>query len=93
MGVNFFKGQFFSCQGLSPTELEAVDNSADCLAAGGTWENARSNFDNTYDSMVTLFEMITTEGWMTVMNNGIDARGIDKQPKKDSQVMMALYFV
>jgi hypothetical protein len=29
---------------------------------GGEWENSRANFDNTINAMLTLFEMITTEG-------------------------------
>ena len=37
--------------------------------------------------------MMTTEGWMEVMYNGIDARGVDLQPKEDSQKIMSLYFV
>ena len=31
--------------------------------------------------MITLFQMTTTEGWMTVMYSGIDSRGVDLQPK------------
>ena len=37
--------------------------------------------------------MMTTEGWQSVMYNGIDAVGIDMQPKKDHQPVMALYFI
>lgn len=42
---------------------------------------------------MTLFQMMTTEGWMTVMYNGMDARGVDMQPKANSQAAMALYFI
>ena len=31
---------------------------------------------------LTLFEMMTTEGWLVVMYGGVDARGINKQPKR-----------
>jgi hypothetical protein len=40
--------------------------------------NARSNFDDIYSAMLSLFEMMTTEGWITVMWGGVDAKGIDK---------------
>ena len=36
---------------------------------------------------------MTTEGWQSVMYNGMDARGIDMQPKKNSNPAMAFYFV
>ena len=37
--------------------------------------------------------MMTTEGWQGVMYNGMDARGVDLQPKKNAQPALALYFV
>ena len=37
--------------------------------------------------------MMTTEGWIDVMNNGIDSVGIDMQPKKNNNTLMILYFV
>ena len=37
--------------------------------------------------------MMTTEGWVDVMYNGLDATGIDKQPKVNSNVPIILYFV
>ena len=43
--------------------------------------------------MVTQFQMMTTEGWQRVMYNGIDATGIDMQPKKNFKPIMAVYFI
>ena len=37
--------------------------------------------------------MMTTEGWMSVMYNGIDATGVDMQPKKNNQTYFVAYFV
>ena len=37
--------------------------------------------------------MMTTEGWMSVMYNGIDSTGVDMQPKKNNQPAYAIYFV
>jgi len=37
--------------------------------------------------------MMTTEGWMSVMYNGIDAAGIDMQPQKNNQTYYVSYFV
>jgi hypothetical protein len=56
--------------------MDEVDTMEDCLAMGGEWVNKNSNFDNTWNAMLTLFQMTTTEGWIDVMISGLDARGI-----------------
>lgn len=43
--------------------------------------------------MVTLFEIMTTEGWMDIMTYGIDSRGIELQPKYNYRVYVSLYFI
>ena len=77
LGVNFFKGAFWSCEGLPREVLLTVDGVEDCLALGGSWQNAAGNFDNVGTAMLTLFQMMTTEGWLTVMYSGTDMRGKD----------------
>ena len=37
--------------------------------------------------------MMSTEGWTTVMYNGMDAKGINKQPKTNAQAWFSLYFI
>lgn len=36
---------------------------------------------------------MTTEGWVTIMTNGVDARGVEKQPSERHNEYMVLYFV
>jgi hypothetical protein len=36
---------------------------------------------------------MTTEGWLDVMYDGIDARGIDMQPKKNNSIALSLFFI
>lgn len=36
--------------------------------------------------------MTTTEGWVDVMNSGIDSVGIDMQPKYNNNVIAVIYF-
>lgn len=43
--------------------------------------------------MLSLFEMMTTEGWLTVMFAGVDSTGIDSQPKRDNKLFAILFFV
>lgn len=37
--------------------------------------------------------MTTTEGWVEVMFNGIDIRGIDLQPKTNENIGLILFFI
>jgi hypothetical protein len=93
-GVNMFKGKFFNCQGItSNVVLNKVDDKIGCSNYGGIWQNSDSNFDNIFSASSALFEMSTTEGWVAVMYMGIDARGIDLQPKENSNRAYALYFI
>lgn len=73
--------------------LANVSNKADCLNLNGEWVSESSNFDNVAIACLTLFEMMTTEGWVGVMSSGIDARGIEKQPKEKNNQVMVIYFV
>ena len=43
--------------------------------------------------MMALFQMMTTEGWLSVMYNGIDIVGKDMQPKRDNYLVYFIYFV
>lgn len=80
IGVNYFKGQFFSCT-LGDEELfdveKLVETKWDCFNYGGAWVNSDQNFDNVAEAMATLFQMATTEGWIDMMNKGVDAVQID----------------
>ena len=43
--------------------------------------------------MLALFEMSTLEMWLDIMYNGIDAVGVDRQPKRDHNGAIAVFFV
>lgn len=95
LGINFYKGTFFYCD--IPAELEdsltLILDKVDCLNYGGMWLNSRSNFDNIFNAMQCLFEMMTTEGWLIVMYSGVDAVGIDFQPKRDNSLFQLIFFI
>ena len=40
--------------------------------------NKEANFDNSLNAMLSLFIMATAEGWIEIMNDGVDAVGIGK---------------
>lgn len=43
--------------------------------------------------MITLFVMSTTEGWINLMSDGIDSRGLNLNPKINNAPAWSLYFV
>jgi hypothetical protein len=78
MGVDTFAGTFGRCSLSDPLELEKLKilSKVDCENAGYSWDTPPETFDNTLVGFRTLFEMMSTEGWIDVMNNGID--GVNK---------------
>jgi hypothetical protein len=89
-GVNYFKGGFYRCFEYQEGILETAQ---DCVNIGGEWMNIDANFDNIMNAMVTLFEMATTEGWIAVMWNGVDSRGLGYQPKRENSMIWVLFFI
>lgn len=75
LGTNFYKGTFFSCHTENvPEELiDLIVDKFDCLDFGGEWVNVDQNFDNVMNSMITLFNVMTTEGWIGVMWSAVDS--------------------
>jgi voltage-gated cation channel len=100
MGVNFFKGSFYSCdlsdaypEDQQEQILKGIKTKVECLANGGRWKNSLANFDNVFESLLTLFQMMTTEGWTSVMFTGMDSKDIDEQPKTNARAYFTLYFI
>lgn len=73
---------------MTQSQLQKVNTESDCNIQGGQWSNAFSNFDNVFNAMLTLFQLISTEGWIDIMNNGIDSTDIGQQPQTNSKIEM-----
>ncbi|CAD8071678.1 unnamed protein product [Paramecium sonneborni] len=86
-GVTQFKGSYYYC------DIYEVNDKLECLDNGGSWTNKKFNFDNVLNAMITLFVISTTEGWINLMSDGIDSRGIDLNPKENNAYGWACYFV
>ncbi|CAI2380762.1 unnamed protein product [Moneuplotes crassus] len=93
LGVSFFKGSFYSCDLGEGSENDSVKYRDQCTQQGGRWKTADSNFDNVLIASITLFSIMTSEGWIDVMSNGVDSTGIDKEPKYKNNEWVILYFV
>ena len=67
----------------------------ECLSANSEnqWVNSDVNFDNIFDSMLTLFEISTLEMWPDFMYNAVDTTGPGEPMERDKNQLAGLYFV
>eukprot|EP00759_Apiculatamorpha_spiralis_P022805 PhF_6_TR26709/c0_g1_i1/m.39046/K04853/CACNA1F; voltage-dependent calcium channel L type alpha-1F len=88
MGVQFFKGSFYTCT----TNTTFVTRS-ECERSGNVWETPIANFDNVPNSIMTLFIITTLEGWVDIMHNGMDAVGPDHAMSINVNPFVSIYFL
>lgn len=65
----------------------------DCINSGGEWLNPYLHFDDTLWSLLTLFTIQTTEGWIGVMWDSTNAVGVDLQPQEKFAPYMVIVFI
>ena len=83
VGVNFFRGQFFYCKQEwedKRISFHQIVNKFDCNNLGGEWSKHARNFDNIFNAMLSMFEMMSSEDWLSTMYRGLDTTGIETQP-------------
>ncbi|MEQ2220436.1 hypothetical protein ILYODFUR_005445, partial [Ilyodon furcidens] len=85
-----FKGKFFYCDGLN---LSNITNKTECLQAGFRWIRRKYNFDNLGQALMSLFVLSCKDGWVSIMYDGLDAVGVDQQPKRNNNPWMLLFFI
>ncbi|XP_022091428.1 voltage-dependent T-type calcium channel subunit alpha-1I-like isoform X3 [Acanthaster planci] len=92
LGIQLFKGTFYYCTGPS---VKNVMNKTHCLQAhpNNQWVNQQYNFDNLGQALMALFVLASKDGWVEIMYNGIDAVGVDKQPKENNNEWLILFFI
>ena len=55
---------------------DRIKSQWDCYDYGGEWLTYESNFDNIGRAMLTMFTMMTTEGWTNVMWLAVDTTAV-----------------
>ncbi|KAK5648632.1 hypothetical protein RI129_003524 [Pyrocoelia pectoralis] len=99
MGVQFFGGKFYKCLDedgeLLPISVRKslIENKYDCDANNFTWINSKVSFDHVGIAYLALFQVATFEGWMEVMADAVDARGVHLQPQREANLYAYIYFV
>ncbi|EFN62327.1 Sodium channel protein 60E [Camponotus floridanus] len=95
MGVQFFGGKFFKCvdEYGEMLNISIVNTKEECFNKNYSWENSKITFDHVGIAYLALFQVATFEGWMEVMEDAVDARGVDLQPQREANLYAYLYFV
>ncbi|XP_039083443.1 voltage-dependent L-type calcium channel subunit alpha-1S [Hyaena hyaena] len=102
IGVQLFKGKFFSCNDLSKmTEKECrgyyyVYKDGDPTQMElrpRQWIHSDFHFDNVLSAMMSLFTVSTFEGWPQLLYQAIDAYKEDTGPVYNYRVEMAIFFI
>ncbi|XP_025208287.1 muscle calcium channel subunit alpha-1 isoform X3 [Melanaphis sacchari] len=102
IGVQLFKGKFFSCNDLSKTtEFECqglylkfdhgdVDTPK---KEERKWERNAFHFDDVAKAMLTLFTVSTFEGWPALLQKSIDSNEEEKGPIHNYRPIVAAYYI
>nr|VZI41857.1 unnamed protein product [Spirometra erinaceieuropaei] len=100
IGVQLFKGKYVSCN--DPTKLTEKECRGNFIeyeygvpaaVIPRVWEHSPLNFDNVLNAMLTLFVVLTFEGWPGILYAGIDSNLEDHGPLQDHRKIVALYFI
>ena len=92
-GMLLFQGKFYSCQNFIVEFENLIKTRRDWYDAGGEWINADSNYDDYISSFTPIYRLASIEGWINLLNNGIDAVDIDMQPIYNHRVYTWFYFI
>lgn len=94
LGTNFYKGLFFHCHtdNIPAAYVSLIKDKFDCLDYGGEWVNEDQNFDHVGSAVVTLFNVMTTEGWINVMWTAVDSTAIDRVPDEKGHNRGHIFF-
>ncbi|CBN75915.1 similar to sodium channel, voltage-gated, type IX, alpha isoform 5 [Ectocarpus siliculosus] len=84
-----------ACCSAWPTSAEEAPTSYEvCECLGLSWaETIPQQFDNVAVSLLTLFEISTTEAWTSVTYAAVDATGVGMQPIRDHVIARVWLFI
>ena len=94
LGTIIFQGLFYYCH----TDNIQLKNAQlktkwECFDYGGEWVNKDANFDDVFRGLLTMFEIITTEGWIDIMWSGVDANSFDVVPEINKNLPASTFFI
>ena len=70
-----------------------IHNMWDCYDVGGEWVRFNANFDNIGNAVITIFNLMTTEGWIDVMWKAVDTTEIHNVPIRNATPFNVVFFI
>jgi len=89
LSIQLFGGKLWRCV----PEDKAGDTKADCIENGGTWTNAKFNYDNLWEAMLTLFYVVSFDGWVDIMYTGVSAKEKYVEPEDNYAPASCMFFI
>ena len=65
----------------------------DCYDLGGEWVRYDANFDNIIAAVISMFNLMTTEGWIDVLWRAVDTTSIYQVPERNANPANVLFFM
>ncbi|XP_045392011.1 voltage-dependent L-type calcium channel subunit alpha-1S [Lemur catta] len=102
IGVQLFKGKFYSCTDLSKVTEEECRGYYYVYKDGDPtqielrrreWVHSDFHFDNVLSAMMSLFTVSTFEGWPQLLYKAIDSHEEDRGPVYNNRVEIAIFFI
>ncbi|XP_052753576.1 muscle calcium channel subunit alpha-1 isoform X7 [Galleria mellonella] len=99
VGVQLFKGKFFSCNDISKMTKEEcqgtylVFENRNYVVKDREWKRYDFHFDNVMKGMLTLFTVSTFEGWPGLLYVSIDSNAEDRGPITNFRPIVAAYYI
>ncbi|XP_052789506.1 voltage-dependent calcium channel type A subunit alpha-1-like [Mya arenaria] len=101
IAVQLFKGKFYFCTDESKETAEACkgqyfsyeDGPDSPTVEHREWLRQDFHYDNVLAAMLTLFTVTTGEGWPAVLKNSMDSTMVDRGPRPNFHMEMALFYV
>ncbi|XP_065066624.1 voltage-dependent L-type calcium channel subunit alpha-1D-like isoform X2 [Rhopilema esculentum] len=102
IGIQLFKGTFFFCS--DDSKLTAEECKGTYLSYSGTdfsnptvqervWSRRMFHFDNVFQAYLSLFVVMTFEGWPGILEHSIDSTSNDRGPAFDNRPFVAIFYV
>lgn len=102
IGVQLWKGTFFYCTDSEKRfEEDCQGNYLEFRGPGllnpvtkeREWKRHDFNFDNVGNAMLTLFTVMTFEGWPGILQNSIDSTEVNEGPTQNNRPWVAVYYI
>lgn len=101
-GVNMFAGKSYHCLNETSGELflrDDVNNKSDCFQMieenpdEVRWKKELVTFDSVLEGYLSLFQVATFKGWLSIFYSALDSTQVEDQPEFENNIYIFQYFL